>query len=86
MQQLPILPKGEYYELWFLAPDDRPGSPDRVSAGTFHPDLNGNTDVTFSAAVDPTIPTRVEVTAEPGNGNPQPSGKVVLRAKVGPSS
>ena len=37
-ESLPILPKGDYYELWFVGPGDRPGRRNRISAGTFHPD------------------------------------------------
>ena len=51
--ELPILPEGEYYELWFVGPGDRPGSPDRISAGTFHPDERGRSQARFTAAVDP---------------------------------
>lgn len=68
---LPILPKGDYYEVWFVAPDGR-----RISAGTFHPDDKGHTDVVLHAAVDPKLFPRVEVTAERGDNAP---GRVVLR-------
>jgi Anti-sigma-K factor rskA, C-terminal len=42
--ELPILPKGDYYELWFVGPGDTPARPNRTSAGTFHPDENGRSD------------------------------------------
>jgi hypothetical protein len=80
---LPILPIGEYYEVWFVSGDDVAGAPDRISAGTFHPDPNGRSDVRFTAAVDPTKYPHVEITAEPGDGNPLPTGPVVLRASIG---
>ena len=38
---LPILPKGDYYELWFVGPGDTRRQPNRISAGTFHPDDEG---------------------------------------------
>lgn len=76
---LPILPEGEYYELWFLGPDDRPGRPQRISAGTFHPDEQGRSNVRFTAAVDPAKYPGLAVTAEPGDGNPAPQGPDVLR-------
>lgn len=79
---LPILPTGEYYQVWFVAPDDAPGNPDRISAGTFHPDPDGRSDVRFAAAVDPELYPRVEITAEPGDGNPLPTGPVVLTASI----
>jgi hypothetical protein len=79
---LPILPRGEYYELWFVAPDDTAGAPHRISAGTFHPDPAGRSDVRFVAAVDPTLFPVVEVTAEPGARDPAPNGRVVLRTTL----
>ena len=79
---LPILPTGEFYELWFVGPGDTAGSPNRISAGTFHPDPDGRSDVQFLAAVNPALFPVVEVTAEPGDGDPRPTGPVVLRATV----
>ena len=79
---LPILPTGDYYELWFVGPDDSPESPDRISAGTFHPDADGRSQVNFAAAVDPTLFPAIEVTAEPADGNPEATGPVVLRATI----
>ena len=79
---LPILPKSEYYELWFVGPGDRPGNPNRISAGTFHPDANGRSTVTFAAAVDPRRYRRMAVTAEPGDGDPAPAGRDVLEGKI----
>ncbi len=75
---LPILPTGELYEVWFVGPDDRPGSPQRISAGTFHPDEDGRTRVTLAAAVDPALFPTISVTAEPADGDPAP-GTEVLR-------
>jgi len=79
---LPILPKGEYYELWWVGPGDRRGRPNRISAGTFHPDEQGRSRVTFAAAVDPAVYPRLAVRAEPGDGNPSPHGADVLRGAV----
>jgi len=75
-QELGILPTGEYYELWFVAPDDRPGDPHRISAGTFHPDEEGVTDVAMHVAVDPSLFPSVEVTAE-SDRDPGPSEQVI---------
>lgn len=74
---LPILPAGEYYELWFVGPGDSPRSPNRISAGTFHPDARGHTDVTLHAAVDPALLRRLSVTAERADGDPA-AGREVL--------
>ena len=76
--ELPILPKGDYYELWFVGAGDTPAAPNRISAGTFHPDEDGRSDVTFAAAVDPASYPVLSVTAEPGDGDPRPTGPVVL--------
>lgn len=78
---LPVLPSGEYYELWFVGPDDRPGNPDRISAGTWHPDEQGESDVRFHAAVDPSQYPVISVTAEPGDGDPRATGPQVLRSE-----
>lgn len=79
---LPILPKGQYYELWFVGPGDSPANPNRISAGTFHPDQRGRSDVRFAAAVDPKKYPVLSVTAEPADGDPQPSRKKVLRSRA----
>ena len=81
---LPILPTGDYYELWWVGPGDRRRSPDRISAGTFHPDDRGVSQVTFAAAVDPAEYPRLAVTAEPGDGDPSPHGPDLLRGRVRP--
>ena len=77
---LPILPKGELYEVWFVGPGDEPGRRNRISAGTFHPDEQGRSRVTFAAAVDPAKYPVLSVTAEPGDGDPSPSGPDILRS------
>ncbi len=79
---LQILPAGAYYEVWFVGPGDRPGRPNRISAGTFHPDEQGRSAVELTAAVDPTKYPELSVTAEPGDGDPAPNGPEVLRAPL----
>lgn len=79
---LPILPTGEYYEIWFVGPGDTPARPNRISAGTFHPDEQGRSEVELTAAVDPAKYEELSVTAEPGDGNPLPNGPEVLRARL----
>jgi anti-sigma-K factor RskA len=79
---LPILPQGEYYEVWFVGAGDRPGRPNRISAGTFHPDEQGRSRVTFAAAVDPRKYRRMAVTAEPGDGDPAPARRDVLTGRI----
>ncbi len=77
---LPILPKGEFYELWFVGPGDTRARPKRISAGTFHPNAEGNSEVRFAAAVEPALYPVLSVTAEPGDGNPERTGPEVLRS------
>jgi anti-sigma-K factor RskA len=77
---LPILPRGEYYELWFVGPGDTRRRPNRISAGTFHPDEQGRTVVELTAAVDPALYPILSVTAEPADGNPERTGPEVLRS------
>ncbi|MGH8906720.1 MAG: anti-sigma factor domain-containing protein [Egibacteraceae bacterium] len=79
---LRILPTGEYYEVWFVGPGDTPASPNRVSAGTFHPDQDGHSAVRLTAAVDPALLPLLSVTAEPADGNPERTGPEVLRADL----
>ncbi len=80
---LEILPTGEFYEVWFVGPGDSVESPNRISAGTFHPDPDGRSFVDFTAAVDPAMYPTVSVTAEPGDGDPRPSATEVLRIDLG---
>jgi Anti-sigma-K factor rskA, C-terminal len=79
---LPILPTGEFYEVWFLGPGDAPGSRRRISAGTFHPDPAGRSDVSLTAAVDPMLYPVVAITAQPGGGAPGALGPEVMRVRI----
>jgi hypothetical protein len=79
---LAILPTGELYEVWFVGPGDTPESPNRISAGTFHPDEDGRSQVTFAAAVDPALYPVVQITSELGDGDPSPSTVVVLEVRI----
>lgn len=79
--ELLILPRAKYYELSFVGPGDTPDTPNRISAGTFHPDEDGRSHVTFAAAVDPAKYPVLSVTAEPGDGDPEPTGPEVLRSR-----
>lgn len=79
---LPILPTGDLYELWFVGPGDTPRDPNRISAGTFHPDEQGRSHVDLTAAVNPALYPGLSITAEPGDGNPAPTGPEVLRASI----
>lgn len=76
---LPVVPYEEFYELWFLTDE---GGSTWVSAGTFHPDDEGDTVVVLHAAVDPSVVTDVRITREPRDGDPAPSGDVVASGPV----
>ncbi len=80
-EDLPILPKGDFYELWFVGAGDTRSNPNRISAGTFHPDEQGRAYVRFTAAVDPAKYPVLSVTKEPGDGDPQRTGPEVLRSR-----
>jgi len=73
----------EFYELWFVGRGDSPRTPDRVSAGTFHPDAQGRTAVRLAAAVVPANYPELSVTREPRDGDPRRTGPEVLRANTG---
>ena len=80
--QLPSLPSDEYYELWFVGDGDAPGKANRISAGTFHRDNSGPSDVELTVAVDlKKFPTLV-VTAEPDDGRPGANGEEILRGEA----
>lgn len=68
--------------MWFVGPGDSRKRPNRISAGTFHPDEKGGSDVELKAAVDPKLYTRMEVTSEPGDGDPRANGRVVLQGRL----
>lgn len=70
----------EFYELWFVGPGDTAREPNRVSAGTFHPDEQGKTAVRLAAAVVPRNYPLVSVTREPRDGDPRRTGPEVLRS------
>jgi hypothetical protein len=74
------LPASQYYELWFVGPGDAPGAPNRVSAGTFHPDSRGRVVARFFAAANPRKLPVIAVTREARDGNPAATLPDVLRS------
>jgi len=71
----------EFYEVWFVGPGDSPEAPNRVSAGTFHPDPEGRSSVRLTAAAVPRNYPVLSVTREPRDGDPRPGGREVLRSR-----
>lgn len=70
----------EFYEVWFVGPGDSRRRPNRVSAGTFHPDEAGRSDVRLTAAAVPRDYPVVSVTREPRDGDPRRTGPEILRS------
>ena len=70
---LPSLPVGKTYELWFIAA----GKP--VAAGTFEVDPRGTGTVRVERVTDASRIEAWAVTIEPRGGVPQPTGAMVLK-------
>jgi anti-sigma-K factor RskA len=70
---LPSLPAGKTYELWFIAA----GKP--VAAGTFDVDPRGTGTVRVERVTDASQIQAWAVTIEPRGGVPQPTGAMVLK-------
>jgi len=76
-QHLSPLPSGSFYECWYTGPDNRPGQPDLITAGTFTVDSRGDATVQMWSAADPRRFPTMEITAErPGNATQQ--GAIIL--------
>jgi anti-sigma-K factor RskA len=73
---------GTYYECWYIGDEDRPGSPDRVSAGSFTVGANGRAKVRMSTGADLHQYKTMQLTLEPGDGNPAASGQPVLTTRA----
>jgi anti-sigma-K factor RskA len=73
VEGLPELRKHEYYEMWYATEDG-----ERISCGTFRVQPEGRTTVNLTAPALATSYPLIEVTREPGDGDPTASGKKVL--------
>lgn len=69
---LPPLPAGRTYQLWFLTP----GAP--VSAGLIKPDQSGRIAAAFDTPPGTPDPTGIAVSIEPEGGVPAPTGAIYL--------
>jgi hypothetical protein len=82
---LPPIPEGQgHYECWYVAPDDSPDHPDKVSAGSFEVKPDGTASglrmwTVVSLKDQPGV--RMLVTREPDN-NPALTGPTVLSGPV----
>lgn len=74
---LPALGAGQFYECWYAGPDNRPGHPDLITAGTFVVDRTGSETFNMWSAADPGKFSTMQITAEqPGDASQH--GKVIL--------
>jgi hypothetical protein len=78
-RQLPTLPAGQFYELWFT----RPGTSGNevISVGTFRSAADGAPRARFDVALDPIAFDAMVLTVEPEDGDPRP-GTPVLRVEL----
>ena len=77
VDHLADLGKGGFYECWWVGPDNQPGHPDLISAGTFMVGPSGNATAHMWTAADPETYKAMQITAETTAGTGQP-GPVVL--------
>ena len=70
---LPALPPGRTYQLWFVTPQQQ-----KVSVGLLKPDTGGRVTAILSSATNLPDPAAVAVTIEPEGGVPQPTGAMYL--------
>lgn len=78
---LPVPAEGSFYECWYVADDDSPAAQNRVTAGTFTVTGQGTTEVRMITAADYEHFPTIEVTLEPGDGDPRSTGPAVLRSR-----
>jgi len=69
---LPTLPPGRIYQLWYLQ------TPEPVSAGLLRPDASGSVAAAFDTPASVSAPTGLAVSIEPEGGVPQPTGALYL--------
>jgi anti-sigma-K factor RskA len=70
--QLPPLPAGRTYQVWFLTP----GAP--ISAGLVKPDQSGRVTAAFDVPPGAASPKGLAVSIEPDGGVPAPTGAIYL--------
>jgi anti-sigma-K factor RskA len=73
---LPPLPAGRIYQVWFLTP----GAP--VSAGLVRPDQSGRVTAAFDTPAGTPDPTGLAVSIEPEAGVPAPTGAIYLAGQT----
>ena len=68
---------GQFYECWYAGPDNRPGHPDLITAGTFTVSPDGSATVQMWSAADPRSFPVMQITAEQA-GDAGQHGQVLL--------
>lgn len=58
---------GQFYECWWIGPDNRPGHPDLIEAGTFTVGRSGSATLPLASAANPDDFPAIEITT----GNPR---------------
>lgn len=75
---MPELEEDEYYEMWYYADDGG-----RISCGTFRVGPEGRTTVNLTAPANAAGEyPEIEITREPGDGDPRTSGEEVLEGHL----
>jgi len=79
VQHLAPAPAGKIYEMWLLPPQGKP-----LPAGIF-PDLAARHGRAYLCPC-PALVAALAVSLEPSGGRPQPTGPIVLVAKLSPKA
>jgi hypothetical protein len=83
VQGLPVPQPGQFYECWYAGPDNRPGHPELITAGTFTVDGTAAQTFRMWSAADPADFKIMQVTLEqPGDASQH--GKVILAGVAKP--
>ena len=77
VDHLADLGKGGFYQCWWVGPNNRPGHPDLISAGTFVVGPSGSATPHMWTAADPDTYKSMQITAETTASTGQP-GHLVL--------
>jgi len=77
VKDLPVQGPGQFYECWYAGPNNRPGHPELITAGTFVVNGSGSQTLNMWSAADPAKFKIMQITLEqPGNASQH--GKVIL--------
>jgi anti-sigma-K factor RskA len=80
VRYLPKLGPGQFYECWYVGPNNRPGHPELITAGTF---VSSNVTLHMWSAADPAKFKIMQITIEQPGGASQ-RGPVILQGAAKP--